>query len=249
MKKISIRRTTLLMGRYMALNFKHYAVLFGAMSGVLVGISLLKTWSNGGTYDTYSSLGMGQLFIFLMGLIITSTIFKELGTKSRGWFYMMLPANPMEKLLANWLISTVVYSVVASVVLVLTSMVNSLFTSLIFNEYFYIVNPFRMEFLKLLLHYCIIQSIFFLGAIYFEKNNFFKTLLAIVVSSMGLMIITGIVVKLIFQSPEITIDPMEQNGTPEFLKSFVLAVKIGYYSLIVPFFLTVSYFRLKEREV
>jgi len=56
-------------------------------------------------------------------------------------------------------------------------------------------------------------------------------------------------VKLIFQSPEITIDPMEQNGTPEFLKSFVLAVKIGYYSLIVPFFLTVSYFRLKEREV
>jgi len=69
------------------------------------------------------------------------------------------------------------------------------------------------------------------------------------VSSMGLMIITGIVVKLIFQSPEITIDPMEQNGTPEFLKSFVLAVKIGYYSLIVPFFLTVSYFRLKEREV
>ena len=249
MNKFSIRRTTLLMGRYMALNFKYYAVIFSTMCGVLIGISLLKTWSNGGAYDTDSFLGMGQLFIFLMGLIITSTIFKELGTKSRGWFYMMLPANPMEKLLANWLISTVVYSVVASAVLVLTSMVNSLFTSLIFNESFYIVNPFRADFLKLLLHYCIIQSIFFLGAIYFEKNNFFKTLLAIVVSSIGLMIITGIVVKLIFQSPEITIDPIEQNGTPEFLESFLLAVKIGYYALIVPFFLTVSYFRLKEREV
>lgn len=60
MKKFSIRRTTLLMGRYMALNFKYYAVLFGAMSGVLVGISLLKTWSNGGAYDTDSLLGMGD---------------------------------------------------------------------------------------------------------------------------------------------------------------------------------------------
>ena len=249
MNKFSFRRTTLLMGRYMALNFKHYAVIFSTMCGVLVGISLLKTWSNGGAYDTDSLLQMGKLFIFLMGLIITSTIFKELGAKTRGWFYMMLPANPLEKLLANWLISSVVYAVVASVVLVLTSMVNSLFISLIFNEAFYIVNPFRMEFLKLLLHFCIIQSVFFLGAIYFEKNNFFKTLLAIVVFNMGLMVIIGIVAKFILNSWGLTDVRVKQSGNTDSLELILLAIRIGYYSLIVPFFLTVSYFRLKEREV
>lgn len=245
----SIRRLTLLMGRDVYTNLKYYLTFFATLGGILITLSLLNTWSSNGVYDTGFLLNQGLFMLFLFGLVITSTTFKELNSKNRGWFYLMLPANPLEKLLSNWLITSIGYAVAASLLLVVSSLISSAFAVLLFGESMYIINPFEPHFLQFLLHYCIIQSVFFLGAIYFKKHNFLKTILSLFILFFTLVFIVVIISQGLFQTWSISSEQFEINDDTLLGSNLLTAIKAVYYALIVPFFLTVSYFRLKEKEV
>lgn len=245
----SIRRLTLLMGRDVYTNLKYYLTFFATLGGILITVSLLNTWANNGEYDTSFLLTQGQLMLFLFGLVITSTTFKELHSNNRGWFYLMLPANPLEKLLSNWLITSVGYAVAASLLLVVSSLVSSVFAVLLFGENLYIINPLEPNFLQFLLHYCIIQSVFFLGAIYFKKYHFLKTILALFILFFTFIIVIALISRGIFQTWSISSDQFDIDETTILGSNLLIAIKTLYYALMVPFFLTVSYFKFKEKEV
>lgn len=247
--KFSFRRLALLMGRDVYTNLKYYLTFFATLGGILITLSLLNTWANNGEYDTGFLLSQGQFMLFLFGIIITSGAFKELGSKNKGWFYLMLPANPLEKLLSSWLITSVGYAAIASLLLVVSSLVTSAFTALLFGGGLYVINPLEPHFLELLLHYCIIQSVFFLGAIYFKKHNFLRTILALIILFFAFVIVVEIISQGIFHTWSFSGDQFEINDNTILGRDLLAVIKTVYYALIVPFFLTVSYFRLKEREV
>ncbi len=249
LKHFSIKRASLLLQRHILYNLKTYMISFAAVGGILIFISLMNTWSEGGQFQEVVFHTLGQVFFFIGGALITSNIFKEIGSKHRGWFYMMLPANPSEKLLSYWLLTSVGYALVASVALSVASLVASLFTTMFFKTTFYVFNPLESQHLTLALHYCIVQSVFFLGAVYFEKNNFLKTILSVFLFQMALAIIGGIIGKIVFGDWNIEASSFNLESEGLFTTIIPNVARIFYYGLMVPFFLTVSYFRLKEREI
>ncbi|MDD2549590.1 MAG: hypothetical protein PHD00_05765 [Bacteroidales bacterium] len=244
----SAKRIGLLMYRHVFYNVKTYLLSFAAAGSILIIISLLSTIGN-----DYLAKGLfitlGQVFLFIGGVMLTSNVFKEISSKHRGWLYMILPANPSEKILSYWLLTTAGFAVMASLTMVASSIVLSVLSTLIFKTAFYVFNPFSVAYLEILLHYCIVQSLFFFGAIFFQKNNFIKTILSVFVFNTILGIIAVIITYLVFGKAGINSNNIQLTDDHFFSVIIPYIAKISYYGLMVPFFVTVSYFKLKEREV
>ena len=131
----------------------------------------------------------------------------------------------------------------------------SVLSSQLFDFQLSIDNIFTLQLFTEVGKYIVIQSIFFLGAIYFRKNNFFKTILAIFVIFTVFAILTGLAGRIIFSDYmgpygfkfNNDIIPVELETT---LKNTIPQIlKFTFWYLSAPFFLIVSYFRLKERQI
>jgi len=245
----SIKRVALLMNRHLFYNLKTYLMSFAAVGSILIVISLLSTYTNGGVFYEKNFVNLGEVFLFIGGILLTSNIFKEISSKHRGWLYMMLPANPSEKIISYWLLTTIGYAVISSLTLIISSIVLSTLSTLIFKTTFYLFNPFNAIHLEILLHYCIVQSLFFFGAIFFQKNNFLKTILSVFVFQTILGFIALFIMYLLFGSVKMELNNMVLADDPFFTVTLPNTAKLLYYGVMVPFFIIVSYFKLKEREV
>ena len=53
-----------------------------------------------------------SLIYVLLGLLLTFAIFKEVHNQKLNHFYFSLPVSPLERLMATWLTSSVIYTVV-----------------------------------------------------------------------------------------------------------------------------------------
>jgi hypothetical protein len=163
---------------------------------------------------------------------------------------LILPANTFEKLLSNWLLTSIVYILVAHVLLSLVLLIAGLLSTLIFSTHLEFYNPFTEAGFRNMGIYIVTQSVFFLGALYFRKNNMLKTLLSIFVIIVALGTIAGLFGWIILgEFNQIN----EENLPPQGLELFTVTIphiaKILFWGLTAPFFLIVSYFKLKEREV
>ncbi|MGI6479664.1 MAG: hypothetical protein ACOX0M_09520 [Salinivirgaceae bacterium] len=243
MKQISLNRISLLIKRYVFMNLKTHLIYLAGAAAILLMLSLLTTWVAKGEYDYLLFQNQMKAIAIFGGFIITSKVFKEISSKHRGWFYMMLPANPIEKVLAYWLTTSIGYIVIASIAMVVLSIITSLITSIFFKTALYVYNPVDKTGLMFMVHYCILQSVFFLGAISFRKNNFLKTILAMFVVIVVVAIILGIISYLLYNDASI-----DSTGMNIINPKIYYSLNIVYYALVIPFFLTVSYFKFKERR-
>ena len=242
MKQISLNRISLLIKRYVFMNLKTHLIYLAGAAAILLMLSLLTTWWLRENMIFINQNQMKAVAIF-GGFIITSKVFKEISSKHRGWFYMMLPANPIEKVLAYWLTTSIGYIVIASIAMVVLSIITSLITSIFFKTALYVYNPVDKTGLMFMVHYCIFQSVFFLGAISFRKNNFLKTILAMFVVIVVVAIILGIISYLLYNDANI-----DSTGMNIINPKIYYSLNIVYYALVIPFFLSVSYFKFKERR-
>jgi len=245
----SIKRVVLLINRHLVYNLRTYLMSFSAAGSILIVISLLKSLANGGTFSEDSFITLGKVFLFIGGILITSNIFKEMSSKNRGWFYLILPANPSEKILSYWLLTTIVYFVIASLTLLLSSILLFIISMFIFKATFYIFDPFSVQYLKVFIHYSIVQSLFFFGAICFKKSNFIKTVLSIFLFIIGLGATSVFIIYLLFGSTALELNNLNLTNDYFFTMLLPYTAKTLYYGFMIPFFITVSYFKLKEREV
>ncbi|TVQ88357.1 MAG: hypothetical protein EA393_09055 [Bacteroidetes bacterium] len=247
--QFSIQRLFLLMKRHSVMNAKTWLIGLGALSGILIIIALIQSYSNG-FFDLESLVTIGTIFIFIGGFIVTSAAYNELHTPARGQFYLILPANTLEKLLSNWLLSSAVFVVVAFVLLSVVLGITTLLSSWVFNTDTAFFNPFTHDNLENMGVYVVVQSIFFLGALYFRKNNFIKTLLSVFVVMFGLSIILGFLGWVILgEFNHISDENLPESNFVFFTETLPQIARIIFWWLTAPFFLLVSYFKLKEREV
>lgn len=245
----SVKRVVLLINRHLFYNLRTYLMSFSAAGSILIVISLLKTLTSNGYFSEVSFITLGKLFLFIGGILITSNIFKEISSKHRGWFYMILPANPSEKIFSYWLLTTIGYFIISSLTLIVSSLILSILSTLIFKTTFYIFNPFSVQYLGVFIHYSIAQSLFFFGAIYFRKNNFIKTVLSVFVFVIGLGATSVFIIYLLFGSTGMEMNNLNLSNDHFFTVILPYTAKTLYYGFMIPFFITVSYFKLKEREV
>lgn len=247
-----INRVKLLLTRQLRLNSSTILIGFGAVVGVITFILSIRVITESNALSMAGFTGLALPIFFIGGYIFTSTIFSELRTSHRGYLYLTLPASTLEKLVVAWFISSVLYTIAAIGVFYFINLLLMLVAYLTNGEPIQLFNFFDAWMLKIYAIYIVTQSVFLLGAIYFRGVNFLKTLLALFVISLVLSIFSALLTRLIVFPGfgNLQFNNNMPDGIEGFIgDTFIPTVKILFWYIMAPFFLVVSYYRLKERQV
>jgi len=247
-----MQRFAILSQRYLMFNLKTWLVGLGAASCIIIVISLIQTYATSGIFSLNGMANFGQVLIFIGGYVLTSMAYSEIHTPARSQFFLTLPATTLEKLLSHWLITSVLYILLANVLLSVVLLAGNSIAYLVWGSNISVFNPFGPGNLKLMAIYLSTQSVFFLGALYFRKNNFLKTILSLFALGTAINIIVLLFVMIVFGKPGFDGADLEMiDSDLKFWveETFPVIMKAIFYWILGPFCLLVSFFRLKEREV
>ena len=246
-----LNRLKNLLIRQISVNYRTWLIATGAITGFVMFVGTLNLIFDVENLDAESIFGFVLPVFFIGGFIFTSMIFSELHSPHRGYLYLMLPASALEKLVSAWLVTSVLYVLFASCIIWLINLYFIFIAEVFTTKYVELVNLFSFDILKIFGIYMVFQSIFFLGAVYFRKINFLKTILSGFVFVVIITVYSGLLSKLLFGSASFdnktALDISSMNYTAEHVLK-PLAEYLFWFAL-APFFLIVSYFRLKERQV
>jgi hypothetical protein len=256
-----------------------YLLALPAIAGLLAlwGVFLLFM-------DNYNPFDDGmQAFTYywglgLVGCLYSSTIFSELGSKAHGIAWLGVPASTLEKLLCGLLFSTVVVFVAFTLIfyLVDTPLVK-IGDELITRQHRlwpggYPVAPDVVwslfhglpgknpdsDFHVLLVLYFILQSMFALGSVYFERYAFIKTIIAFLVFALLFLVLEKQVFAHILPyswKPFTLTNDWITNGETLRVKEVRVSTWItGPLAVLLllgipPVFWIATYFRIKEKQV
>jgi hypothetical protein len=162
-------------------EYRSWLIASAVVAGALL-LGAVATVSGGEPNDLYYRICfLGTLSVW--GTIQSSFAFSELHDKSKNTAYLLLPASSLEKTLAPLLITTVVLIAYLLVFTALASVVIEVINRLAFGRTNEIFNPLDRAVWIGVPNYLVAQSLFFLGAAWFRKAHYLKTLLAILVGS------------------------------------------------------------------
>jgi hypothetical protein len=271
---LSSRRIGLLFKRDLVESYRPSLIVAAAVFGVFLVIYLLSVFalSRGGNVtvqfglDAHRSdlhLGLFGNLLFLGGFIITGRAFREVHSRIRNHDWLMLPASTLEKFGERWFVTSIGYAVAALAGYSLFSVVAAGVAIVLLNSSYALFNPLSRTAVLLCLNYVVAQSLFLLGAVYFRKNHFVKTVLVLIGSAMVLAVFASIVFRIVYRDyfegmvpnavlTEI-IEKIEQSARSRSLErtaaNFEKAARWIYWALFAPIFLTIGFFRLRETEV
>jgi len=263
-------RFNLLVVKHWADNKNRYGLSVLAFMGLLI-LWFLLTILTGDADPIGIDVQLASYFVLLFGAgtFYASQYFSDLGSKTKGSNFLQVPASTFEKILCSLLYNIVLFFVAFTAAFYL---VDILMVSL--TNYFLdsdetvrkasVANVFSLMNMKfsdgsnvnLLLVYFLVQSVFLLGSVYFEKFSFIKTIIS------G-FVVCFIVFFLIYFLYEFLPKGEYSNA---FLTSYRvhagdnihviqlpgwLARLVWYLVMytIAPFLWIVTYYRLKEKQV
>jgi len=244
LNRFSIPRFVQLCKRTVELNISSWLMGLAAVVGILLIIWFFPISTGGNAWHGFriESLLPAALFFFVVGgLFITSSLFNELHSPTTAFQHLTLPATALEKLLSAWIISTVLYTLASLVIYFLLTLIIQLITGLTTTADLSIRLFYLLDFsiADSVVSYYYYHSIFLLGAVYFVKNNFLKTLLSIVLVVSTLIVITGLVFF-------VSAGTLAFQFSTDDLGSGVIHTISILFSL---FMLTFAWIRLKNRQV
>jgi hypothetical protein len=111
----------------------------------------------------------------------------------------------------------------------------------------------------LIAHYFVAQSIYFLGAAYFRKYNFIKTINVIFLILISVSILGALFFRIIYfdifdifcgiKDTSLMIQWDRLSINPKNINTFKYIAITLYWLIPAPLFWTIAYFRIKEAEV
>jgi hypothetical protein len=248
----TLKRLMLLLRRQVFSSGKSLLIAFAGVSGFLLILSLLVAYFNpaalSGLTSTYFTV------MFIGGYIFTSNIFNEMHTPQKAYSYLTLPVSTTERLASAWILTGWLFPLVSLLLMSLIVLLANLIMNMTVD-----LAPFQGVFsaagMKAVKVYIVTQSLFLLGAAYFRKNNFLKTLLALFLVSLAINIYMGLTGWLLFRDlmgeggfnvEAQTLSPFWEHL---FTKQFPAIFHFVFYYLTIPFFLVTTWFGIKERQV
>jgi|AntRauTorckE5430_2_1112549.scaffolds.fasta_scaffold02430_4 hypothetical protein len=252
--EFNITRLGLLLKRHFLVSGKKYAVGIAIGTGVVLVLSLANIL-NGGTAQI-SQFNQYALFTYLIGgIIVSSMAFAEINKPETGYQLMTLPASSLEKFISTWLFTSVMYSLMAFVIITIGAILLSSLGYLGIQVQGGIFNAPEMG--EAFKQYFVGNIIFLAGAAAFKRNAFFKTMLFFVVTFLFFSIYTVSLAEM-FDFSEISSSNSSSswviNGSTfgsdmdYIFGSTEIAVTV-MKSFLVLFFLSVGFYKFKEREL
>jgi len=253
---LDIKRMGYLARRDLLSDWRGYAIASGAVAGVMFLQVIVQVLFSGRSGMDYTSFLTTTLFIW--GSISASLAFTALHDKTRNEAYLMLPASSLEKTLVRLLSVSVVTPLFVIVMLTLASIFTEGVSSLFFKTAFSPLNPFQGIVLRTLGYVVILQSVFFLGAAWFRKAHYIKTVLTLILLFITIGVITAVLFRLLFasyfnglDSPrmiQFDLEPMLESQFPVLMNTLETIGKVLFYGLLAPFCWFVAWLRVQETQ-
>jgi hypothetical protein len=239
--RFNLTRMLLFMKRQTFLKLNALLIAAGAIFGTLMMISVLTVYFS--PQSIPNLINIYNITFFISGFIVTSRIFSELHVPQQSYAYITLPVSSLEKLAGSWLQSSVLFIILFKGICMLFYFLACLIGQKI--ECF--AQLFTFEELRNIGLFIVLQTVFFLGAVYFRKNNFLKTILALFTVNVCVALFSLIFALIVFKghqhSGNFTI------SLNDLAKPSQQVISFAFWVLLGPFMLLVSYFRLKETQV
>jgi hypothetical protein len=159
--------------------------------------------SLGGAYD--GDVGQAPLFyraffisaLFAWGTIATSVCFSDMHGRSTNTAFLLLPASALEKTVSRLLIHTVGLIAYLLVFTMVLSWLLEGINTLSIGERRELFSPFDGLVWSLVPHFIVAQALFFLGAAWFRKVQFVKTVGAALAIVIGLSAFAVLMIRLL----------------------------------------------------
>lgn len=256
----SSRRLLFLIRRDVFLSGRSIVIISITLFLVIVVISIINNFSRHSGFSHFLNF---SVTLFIAGYIMAARAFIDIHDKSRAYEWFMLPASILEKFLTRLIITSLGWAVLFTIIYSVASLFGETMNLIIFGYRHVLFNPFSERVLLAVLQYLITQSVFLFGAVYFRKNHFIKTLLAILIVGIGFLLVCLLVWRIFFSS----YFPWLFNGNgyegltmsldwesfvyegEKILNAFGRVIRVVYYLLFAPFFWLLSYLRITETEV
>jgi hypothetical protein len=249
-KYFDFNRLFHVMNRQYRLNQQTLWIATGALGGLLLVTYVLRIVF-GFAVTPEHLIATAFPFIFLGGFLFSTLIYSELQNPGKSCFYLLLPASNAEKFISAWILSSPAFVIFSSAILWSVSLVLFYLQAVVLNTDFQVLNLWHHEIPGLYLKYLIIQPVFLLGALYFKRKNFLKTILSMFLVAMVILMYTGALQWLLFwqDGENLMASGANEHLFMEWGQTVARYSKYAFYYFIGPFFLIAGYFSLKEREV
>lgn len=253
-ERLSLTRLGYLLRSDLINRYRSLLIVSATLAALMLVHGLFTAAFRQSPDNVFPAWGFGMLLIW--GAIAASKSFSDLHDKTQNDAFLLLPASTLEKVASRLLLVTVGLGLYIIVFTNVVSWINALLGFVMFGRRDLLFPIFVADF-RLLAFFIVNQSVFFLGAAWFRKNQFVKTVFTLTVVSIGLVIFAGLVLSLFF--PEIR-DPFATDMLevdfgafyaayePHF--RFLLSFLVFTYFAVLPVFCwVVAWMRVKETQV
>ena len=237
------------------LFFGHRTSLFAAGAALLT--LMLIAIANTAQDNTWLDFHNNWFPITLLGggFVFSSIAFNQLNSKPGRQFYLSLPASTLEKFSVKWLITALFYPIALVLLYQVFAWLITMYAqsfNMMEMDAFQPLSAANVKFVKL---YIVLQSIFLLGAIAFQKYSAFKTMSIVLLASMFIGFFTFLCIRIVFAEywngwEPTGPGPMPNQAFQDWME-FTLAPMMEnlFWWVFAPFVLFIGFLKLKEKEV
>jgi hypothetical protein len=245
-EQLSLHRLVLLLRTELMRNQRTWLIAAGTAGLVALLLSSLGALDgNVGGAGFYRAVFIAALFA--LGTLVTSQSFVDLHGRATNTAFLMLPASALEKTLVRLLLTTVGIILCLLVLTTVLSWVIEGINGVVFGMRRELFVPWDRLAWTMLPHYLVVHGLFFLGAAWFRKLHYIKTVGAVLLIWFGLSTV-AVAITWIAGHPilggEIRIDNVD---TP--LEWLTQIAKIVYYFALPVFCWFVAWLRVSETQV
>ena len=243
--QLSLRRLGFVLRSDLMRTYRSVLLISGTAALVALVVSLF------GAYD--GDVGQAPLFyraffiatLFGWGLIATSVCFNDLHGRGTNMAFLLLPASALEKTASRLLLHTVGLIAYLLVFTTLLSLVLEGIDTLWIGERRDFFSPVDGVGWSLLPHFLVAQGLFFLGAAWFRKVQFVKTIGAVIAISIALGLVGAALAWIVGPMRCLNVNCYQFP----FLDWLENAAPIAYFYLLPPFCWFVAWLRVSEAQV
>jgi len=244
--QVSAQRLLLLLRSDVLRNQRTWLIASGTAALVALLVSSL-----GAIDGDVGGVGFYQVFfiaaLFGFGTLATSESFVDLHGRATSTAFLMLPASALEKTLVRLVLTTVGLIVALLALTTVLSWVLEGINTATFGVSRGFFTPWDGVAWSMVPHYLAVQSLFFLGAAWFRKLHYIKTVGAAVLIWIGLVFSVAVIALLFRASSWDDGFRITNFETP--LESLSMTAKIVYYFALPLFCWFVAWLRVTEAQV
>ncbi len=243
--------------RVSSLMYRNLVLLRGAIittllvAGGLILVATLLSIRGDHVVKSNEFIGVFSVLFLSIGLLFTFAIFREMHSGKSSYFYFLLPVTALERVIAAWLLSNVIYIIVFTFFAFVIGQIAILLCSFSPSTGIHFLPIFSETFWTVVKFYFFVQPAFLLGAVVFSKNRIGKTLLAAIVVFFCVFIY-NLILCFAFTGGAFdvfTSDPFSTDAFDLATKD-VSGIGAFLFSLVFgPMMLLVTYFRITEKEI